>query len=105
MWRYGSAPAKWDGSAKSNVVYRVLSARSTGSARRCHQPHFALRAAPLKTACDHWVCAKWYTGTKLKSSCLLTMRKAVANLMENSIQIAWNYLDRTGELGEPEIAA
>jgi hypothetical protein len=33
------------------------------------------------------------------------MRKAVANLMENSIQIAWNYLDRTGELGEPEIAA
>jgi hypothetical protein len=37
-------------------------------------------------ACDHWVCAKWYTGTKLKSSCLLTMRKAVANLMENSIQ-------------------
>jgi hypothetical protein len=33
------------------------------------------------------------------------MRKAVANLMENSIQIAWNYLDRTGELGEPAIAA
>jgi hypothetical protein len=33
------------------------------------------------------------------------MRKAAANLIENSIQIAWNYLDRTGELGEPEIAA
>jgi len=33
------------------------------------------------------------------------MRKPVANLMANSIQIAWDYLDRTGELGEPEIAA
>jgi hypothetical protein len=25
-------------------------------------------------------------------------------LLESSLQIAWNYLDRTGELGEPEIA-
>jgi hypothetical protein len=33
------------------------------------------------------------------------MRKPVAKLMENSIQIAWDDLDRTGELGEPEIAA
>lgn len=33
------------------------------------------------------------------------MRNQVANLMETSIQIAWDYLDRTGELGEPQIAA
>jgi hypothetical protein len=26
-------------------------------------------------------------------------------LMENSIQIAWDYLERTGQLGEPEIAS
>jgi hypothetical protein len=33
------------------------------------------------------------------------MRNQVANAMETSIQIAWDYLDRTGELGEPRIAA
>jgi hypothetical protein len=33
------------------------------------------------------------------------MRDHAANLMETSIQIAWDYLDRTGELGEPRIAA
>ena len=26
-------------------------------------------------------------------------------LMENAIQIAWDYLERTGELGEPEVAS
>lgn len=26
-------------------------------------------------------------------------------LMENSIQIAWDYLEGTGELGDPELAA
>ena len=26
-------------------------------------------------------------------------------LMENSIQIAWDYLEGTGELGDPEVAA
>ena len=26
-------------------------------------------------------------------------------LMESSIQIAWDYLDRTGDLGDPEIAS
>jgi hypothetical protein len=26
-------------------------------------------------------------------------------LMENAIQIAWDYLERTGELGDPEIAS
>ncbi len=33
------------------------------------------------------------------------MRDPVANPMETSLQIAWDYLDRTGELGEPQIAA
>ena len=33
------------------------------------------------------------------------MSEPVPNLMETSIQIAWDYLDRTGELGEPEVAA
>ena len=33
------------------------------------------------------------------------MSEPIPNLMETSIQIAWDYLDRTGELGEPEIAA
>ncbi|MET0708516.1 MAG: hypothetical protein ABWY82_17005 [Tardiphaga sp.] len=26
-------------------------------------------------------------------------------LMENSIQIAWDYLERTGDLGDPEVAS
>jgi hypothetical protein len=33
------------------------------------------------------------------------MGNPVANPMETSIQIAWDYLVRTGELGEPQIAA
>jgi hypothetical protein len=33
------------------------------------------------------------------------MRNPAANTMETSLQIAWDYLDRTGELGEPQIAA
>jgi hypothetical protein len=33
------------------------------------------------------------------------MINPVANVMETSIQIAWDFLDRTGELGEPQIAA
>jgi hypothetical protein len=26
-------------------------------------------------------------------------------LVENSVRIAWNYLERTGELGNPEVAS
>lgn len=33
------------------------------------------------------------------------MSEPIPNVMENAIQIAWDYLDRTGELGDPEIAA
>jgi hypothetical protein len=33
------------------------------------------------------------------------MRSPVANPMETSLQIAWDYLDRTGALGEPQTAA
>ena len=33
------------------------------------------------------------------------MDNPLANPMETSIQIAWDYLARTGELGEPQVAA
>jgi len=33
------------------------------------------------------------------------MTEPVPLLMENSIQIAWDYLEGTGELGDPEVAA
>ena len=33
------------------------------------------------------------------------MSEPIPSLMEKSIQIAWDFLDRTGELGEPESAA
>jgi hypothetical protein len=33
------------------------------------------------------------------------MTEPLPILMENAIQIAWDYLERTGELGEPEIAS
>jgi hypothetical protein len=33
------------------------------------------------------------------------MSEPVPLLMENSIQIAWDYLEGTGELGDPEVAA
>ena len=32
------------------------------------------------------------------------MSEPLPILMENSVQIAWDYLERTGELGEPEVA-
>jgi len=33
------------------------------------------------------------------------MHEPLPILMETSIQIAWDYLDRTGDLGDPEIAS
>jgi hypothetical protein len=33
------------------------------------------------------------------------MSEPAAHLIERSIQIAWDYVDRTGDLGEPEMAA
>ncbi|MDB5553571.1 MAG: hypothetical protein JWL86_3555 [Rhizobium sp.] len=33
------------------------------------------------------------------------MGEPVPNIMENAIQMAWDFLDRTGELGDPELAA
>jgi len=33
------------------------------------------------------------------------MREPMPLLMENSIQIAWDYLEATGELGDGEVAA
>jgi hypothetical protein len=33
------------------------------------------------------------------------MAEPLPILMENAIQIAWDYLERTGELGDPEIAS
>jgi hypothetical protein len=33
------------------------------------------------------------------------MTESVPLLMENSIQIAWDYLEATGELGDAEVAA
>lgn len=33
------------------------------------------------------------------------MSDAAAHLIERSTEIAWDYLDRTGDLGEPEMAA
>lgn len=33
------------------------------------------------------------------------MAEPLPILLEKSIQIAWDYLERTGELGEPEVAS
>jgi len=33
------------------------------------------------------------------------MNEPLPILVENSIQIAWDYLERTGELGDPEVAS
>jgi hypothetical protein len=33
------------------------------------------------------------------------MTESLPSLMENSIEIAWDYLERTGELGDPERAS
>lgn len=33
------------------------------------------------------------------------MNEPLPILVENSIQIAWDYLERTGELGDPEAAS
>jgi hypothetical protein len=36
---------------------------------------------------------------------LLGMKEPLPNLMENSIQIPWDYLERSGELGEAAVAS
>jgi hypothetical protein len=33
------------------------------------------------------------------------MNEPLPILMENSMMIAWDYLERTGELGDPEVAS
>lgn len=33
------------------------------------------------------------------------MNEPLPILVENSIQIAWDYLERTGELGDPDVAS
>ena len=33
------------------------------------------------------------------------MHEPLPILMESSIQIAWDYLERTGDLGDPEVAS
>jgi hypothetical protein len=33
------------------------------------------------------------------------MSELLPVIMENSIQIAWDYLERTGNLGDPEVAS
>jgi hypothetical protein len=35
----------------------------------------------------------------------LSMNEPLPVIMENSIQIAWDYLERTGDLGDPTIAS
>lgn len=34
-----------------------------------------------------------------------SMHEPLPILMENSIRIAWDYLERTGDLGDPEVAS
>jgi hypothetical protein len=35
----------------------------------------------------------------------LVMSEPLPILMENAVQIAWDYLERTGDLGEPNLAS
>jgi len=45
------------------------------------------------------------TGTAIRGRRLPSMNEPLPILVENSIQIAWDYLERTGELGDPEVAS
>jgi hypothetical protein len=45
-------------------------------------------------------------GTDIRGGRLpLMMNEPLPILVENSIQIAWDYLERSGELGDPEVAS
>jgi hypothetical protein len=44
-------------------------------------------------------------GTARTSGRLLFMNETLPSLIENSFQIAWDYLEATGELGNPDTAA
>ena len=44
-------------------------------------------------------------GTARTSGRLLLMNETLPSLIENSFQIAWDYLEATGELGNPDAAA
>jgi len=41
-------------------------------------------------------------GTDIRGGRLPSMNEPLPILVENSIQIAWDYLERTGELGDPK---
>ena len=45
------------------------------------------------------------TGTDASRRRCFPMYEPLPILVENSIQIAWDYLERTGELGNPEVAS
>jgi hypothetical protein len=44
-------------------------------------------------------------GTDVPFGSLISMTEPLPLLMENSIQIAWDYLEATDELGDAEVAA
>src|SRR3954453_1691958 len=46
-----------------------------------------------------------YAGTDVPLGSLISMTEPLPLLMENSIQIAWDYLEGTDELGDAEVAA
>jgi hypothetical protein len=44
-------------------------------------------------------------GTDTSSQRYFDMYEPLPILIQNSVQIAWDYLERTGELGNPEVAS
>jgi hypothetical protein len=44
-------------------------------------------------------------GTSASSECFPSMRESLPILIEEAIQIAWDYLEKTGQIDDPEIAS
>src|SRR5205085_9651273 len=59
--------------------------------------------SPVRRGSFCWMFAD--LGTLIRTERCPCMNEPLSILLENSIQIAWDYLERTGELGDPAVAS
>ncbi len=59
----------------------------------------------MKASADLWTAGAFPPGTDASKLRCAHMYEPLPILAENSIRIAWDYLERTGELGNPGVAS
>jgi hypothetical protein len=64
-----------------------------------------MMVAARKTSPNDHISSMWPDGTRAGRIRFLTMSVSLSQLLEDSFQIAWEYLERTGELGDAAAAS